>query len=145
MPVKIGGTIDRMDSRDGVLRIIDYKTGGKPPRASDMDAVFKDKRRDGRIFQTCLYASVMCRQQPLKVSPGLLLIHRAASDDFTTDIFFNKERVTDFSMIDNDFRERLQGLLQELFDRNVAFKQSENRPDACRFCDYRHLCKIKND
>ena len=145
LPVKIGGTIDRMDSRDGVLRIIDYKTGGKPPRASDMDAVFKDKRRDGRIFQTFLYASVMCRQQPLKVSPGLLLIHRAASDDFTTDIFFNKERVTDFSMIDNDFRERLQGLLQELFDRNVAFKQSENRPDACRFCDYRHLCKIKND
>lgn len=145
LPVKIGGTIDRIDSRDGVLRIIDYKTGGKPPRASDMDAVFKDKRRDGRIFQTFLYASVMCHKQAKKVSPGLLLIHRAASNDFSTDILFGKEKVSDFSELDADFREHLQALLFEIFDTNVPFKQTEHRPDACRWCDYYQLCKIKKE
>ena len=143
--VKVGGTIDRMDSKDGVLRIIDYKTGGQVPKATDMDAVFKGKRRDHRIFQTFLYASVMCHKQTQKVSPGLLLIHRAASNNFSTDIIFDKEPVSDFSQLDTDFREHLQSLLYEIFDTNVPFKQSENRPDACRWCDYAQLCKIKKD
>ncbi|MBO7417707.1 MAG: PD-(D/E)XK nuclease family protein [Bacteroidaceae bacterium] len=145
IPVNIGGTIDRMDSRDGVLRIIDYKTGGKPPIVSNMDDIFASKKHDHRIFQTFMYASIMCRKQPLKVSPGLLLIHRAASNDFSTDIIFNKQCVTDFSLIDEEFRERLQGLLTELFDRQIPFKQTENRPEACKYCDYRQLCKIKKN
>ncbi len=145
LQVKVGGTIDRMDSKDGVLRIIDYKTGGQAPKATDMDAVFTGKRRDHRIFQTFLYASVMCHRQALKVSPGLLLIHRAASNDFSTDIIFDKEPVSDFSLLDRDFREHLQALLYEIFDTNIPFKQAEYRPDACRWCDYAQLCKIKKD
>ena len=145
LQVKVGGTIDRMDSKGGVLRIIDYKTGGRVPRATDMESVFTGKRRDHRIFQTFLYASVMCHKQTQPVSPGLLLIHRAASNDFTTDIIFNKERVNDFSLLDADFRERLQALLYEIFNRDVPFKQTENRPDACRWCDYYQLCKIKKE
>ena len=145
LQVKVGGTIDRMDSKDGVLRIIDYKTGGQAPKATDMDAVFTGKRRDHRIFQTFLYASVMCHRQALKVSPGLLLIHRAASNDFSTDIIFDKEPVSDFSLLDRDFREHLQALLYEIFDTNIPFKQAEFRPDACRWCDYAQLCKIKKD
>ena len=144
LKVKIGGTIDRMDSKDGVLRIIDYKTGSKKPEnVKTMDDVFAGDKRDSRIFQTFLYSSIMLRKQPLKVSPGLLLIQHAASNDFSTDIKFNGKPVDDFSVIDNDFRNHLIGLLQELFDRNVPFRQSEHRPDSCRYCDYRLLCKIK--
>ena len=143
--IKVGGTIDRMDCKDGVLRIIDYKTGGMAPKATDMESIFKGKHRDHRIFQTFLYASVMCHKQAQKVSPGLLLIHRAASNSFTTDIIFNKEKVSDFNLLDADFREHLQALLYEIFDRNMPFKQTENRPNACRWCDYSQLCKIKKD
>ena len=143
--IKVGGTIDRMDCKDGVLRIIDYKTGGMAPKATDMESIFKGKHRDHRIFQTFLYASVMCHKQAQKVSPGLLLIHRAASNSFTTDIIFNKEKVSDFNLLDADFREHLQALLYEIFDRDIPFKQTENRPNACRWCDYSQLCKIKKD
>ena len=145
LQIKVGGTIDRMDSKEGVLRIIDYKTGGLAPRATGMEAVFTGKRRDHRIFQTFLYASVMCHKQAQKVSPGLLLIHRAASNNFSTDIVLNKENVSDFSMLDADFRERLNTLLYEIFDCSVPFKQTEHRPDICRWCDYHQLCKIKKN
>ena len=145
LQVKVGGTIDRMDSKDGVLRIIDYKTGGQIPKATDMDAIFAGKKRDHRIFQTFLYASVMCHKQALKVSPGLLLIHRAASNDFTTDILLDKVPVSDFSQLDADFRKRLQALLTEIFDQNKPFQQTQYRPDACRWCDYAQLCKIKKE
>ena len=110
-----------------------------------MDAIFAGKKRDHRIFQTFLYASVMCHKQPLKVTPGLLLIHRAASNDFTTDILLDKVAVTDFSQLDADFRDRLQALLSKIFDRNIPFQQTQYRPDACRWCDYAQLCKIKKE
>ena len=145
LQVKVGGTIDRMDSKDGVLRIIDYKTGGQVPKVANMEAVFTGKRRDHRIFQTFLYASVMCHKQSQKVVPGLLLIHRAASNDFSTDITIDKQPVSDFSTLDTDFRNRLQDLLYEIFDCNVPFRQTEYRPDACRWCDYQQICKIKKD
>ena len=141
--IKYGGTIDRMDSKKGTLRIIDYKTGGKSPKVSNMEGVFSGKNRDHRIFQTFVYASIMCRKQSLKVSPGLLLIHRATTDDFSSDIVFNKHPVTDFWELDKDFRQRLHDLLFKIFNPDVPFSQSENRPDACRWCDYQDLCKIR--
>ena len=142
--IKFGGTIDRMDSKDGTLRIIDYKTGGKAAKVSNMEGVFTGKSRDHRIFQTFVYASIMCRKQSLSVSPGLLLIHRASTDDFSADIVFNKQPVTNFMELDEDFRQRLHDLLFEIFNPDVPFNQSDNRPDACRWCDYQDLCKIRD-
>ncbi|MCR4766320.1 MAG: PD-(D/E)XK nuclease family protein [Bacteroidaceae bacterium] len=143
--VKIGGKIDRMDIKDNVLQIIDYKTGGREPKTSNMDDVFTGKKRDQRIFQTFLYASIMCQQQDLKVAPGLLLIHRAASKDFSTNIKYGSAAVDDFKQLDEDFREHLQALLSEIFNRDIPFKQAENRPEACTWCDYYQLCKIKKE
>ena len=66
--------------RDGTLRIVDYKTGGDADTPPHVESLFiPDKKRANYVFQTFLYAAIMCRKQPtMKIAPALLYIHRAA-------------------------------------------------------------------
>ena len=70
---RIGGIIDRMDSKDGTLRIVDYKTGGDADTPPHVESLFiPDKKRSNYVFQTFLYAAIMCRKQPtMKIAPAL--------------------------------------------------------------------------
>ena len=42
----MGGTIDRMDSKDGVLRIVDYKTGGDADTPPNIESLFLSPTRN---------------------------------------------------------------------------------------------------
>ena len=84
LPLNIGGTIDRIDSKNDTLRIVDYKTGGTPKTPENIEQLFTPAdNRPSYIFQTFLYAAIMCRKQTLKVAPSLLYIHRAASESYS--------------------------------------------------------------
>lgn len=143
---RIGGIIDRMDSKDGILRIVDYKTGGDADTPPNIASLFiPDKKRSNYIFQTFLYAAIVCRQQPLKVAPSLLYIHKAASDTYSPVIQMGearkpKEPVTDFSVYEAEFRTHLQALLEEIFHPEVPFTQTE-MVEKCAYCDFKALCK----
>lgn len=120
---RIGGIIDRMDSKDGTLRIVDYKTGGDADTPPHVESLFiPDKKRSNYVFQTFLYAAIMCRKQPtMKIAPALLYIHRAATETYSPVIQMGeprkpKEAVEDFSKYEKEYRERLQGLLEEIFN-----------------------------
>ena len=113
---RIGGIIDRMDSKDGTLRIVDYKTGGDADTPPHVESLFiPDKKRSNYVFQTFLYAAIMCRKQPtMKIAPALLYIHRAATETYSPVIQMGesrkpKEAVEDFSKYEKEYRERLQG------------------------------------
>ena len=125
---RIGGIIDRMDSKDGTLRIVDYKTGGDADTPPHVESLFiPDKKRSNYVFQTFLYAAIMCRKQPtMKIAPALLHIHRAATETYSPVIQMGeprkpKEAVEDFSKYEKEYRERLQGLLEEIFNPEKSF------------------------
>jgi len=52
---------------------------------------------------------------------------------------FNRERVTDFSRFKEDFQKMLQGVLEELFNPEIPFRQT-SVPKICAYCDYKLLC-----
>ena len=142
---RIGGTIDRMDSKDGTLRIVDYKTGGMPKAAADIAALFTPaENRPNYIFQTFLYAAIMTRQQKQKVAPSLLYIHQAASADYKPYIEIglrnNKTFVEDFTPYEEEFRELLTQLLSDIFNSEQPFNQTKF-VNKCEFCDFKALCK----
>ncbi|MBO5382615.1 MAG: PD-(D/E)XK nuclease family protein [Bacteroides sp.] len=144
--IRLGGTIDRMDKKEGTLRILDYKTGGKPKKVKEMDELFTpDKDRAGYIFQTFLYAAIMSKKQDDKVAPALLYIHHAAEENYSPLIEFgsDKEEVNDFSLYENDFRKKLQKLLEEIFGLETPFKQTTIE-ENCKYCDFKRLCKRSN-
>lgn len=144
---RIGGIIDRMDSKDGTLRIVDYKTGGDVDTPPHVESLFiPDKKRSNYVFQTFLYAAIMCRKQPtMKIAPALLYIHRAATETYSLVIQMGeprkpKEAVEDFSKYEKEYRERLQGLLEEIFNPEKSFTQTEII-EKCTYCDFKALCK----
>lgn len=144
---RIGGIIDRMDSKDGTLRIVDYKTGGDADTPPNVESLFiPDKKRSNYVFQTFLYAAIMCRKQPtMKIAPALLYIHRAATETYSPVIQMGeprkpKEAVEDFSKYEKEYRERLQGLLEEIFNPEKSFTQTEII-EKCTYCDFKALCK----
>lgn len=144
---RIGGIIDRMDSKDGTLRIVDYKTGGDADTPPHVESLFiPDKKRSNYVFQTFLYAAIMCRKQPtMKIAPALLYIHRAATETYSPVIQMGeprkpKEAVEEFSKYEKEYRERLQGLLEEIFNPEKSFTQTEII-EKCTYCDFKALCK----
>jgi CRISPR/Cas system endoribonuclease Cas6 (RAMP superfamily) len=76
--------------------------------------------------------------------PTLRYIHCSAHDDYSPAILMGgrneKEEVRDFTPHDAEFRARLQQLLQEIYQPELPFQQTECE-SHCAFCDYRELCK----
>lgn len=142
--VRIGGTIDRIDSKEDTLRIVDYKTGGTPKTPADIEQLFTPAEdRPGYVLQTFLYAAIMCGKQSLKVAPSLLYIHKAAAEEYSPIIEMgvrkDKFPVTNFAFLEDEFRERLRGLLEEIYDTDVPFTQTEHEK-VCGYCDFKTIC-----
>lgn len=148
---RIGGIIDRIDSKGESLRIVDYKTGGDADTPANVQSLFiPDKKRSNYVFQTFLYASIVCKKLREKndnrlVAPALLYIHRAASENYSPVIQMGeprkpKEPVDNFAQHEGDFRENLKTLLEDIFNPDVSFTQTEIE-DKCAYCDFKALCK----
>lgn len=148
---RIGGIIDRIDSKGESLRIVDYKTGGDADTPVNVQSLFiPDKKRSNYVFQTFLYASIVCKKLREKndsrlVAPALLYIHRAASENYSPVIQMGeprkpKEPVDNFAQYEGDFRENLKTLLEDIFNPDISFTQTEIE-DKCAYCDFRALCK----
>ena len=148
---RIGGINDRIDSKGESLRIVDYKTGGDADTPANVQSLFiPDKKRSNYVFQTFLYASIVCKKLREKndsrlVAPALLYIHRAASEKYSPVIQMGeprkpKEPVDNFAQYEGDFRENLKTLLEDIFNPDISFTQTEIE-DKCAYCDFRALCK----
>ena len=146
LTLRLGGTMDRMDAKEGTLRIVDYKTGGSPKIPANIEQLFTpSETRPNYIFQTFLYAAIMSRKQPLMVAPALLYIHRAASESYSPVIEMGEPRkpkipVNNFAFFEDEFREHLQALLEEIFDEKEPFTQTEDIK-KCAYCDFKAMCK----
>lgn len=133
--IKLNGNADRIDVVDGVLRIIDYKTGKvalKDIQADLMEKMVREKQYH-KGFQLFLYAHMYRKMFPEQESlEAGIMSFRALKEGFlpagmkTNPVF--EEGVL------SSFEEELKLLLKELFDPSIPFSHS-NREEPCRFCD----------
>lgn len=145
--INVGGTIDRMDEKNGTIQIVDYKTGGNPKSIATVNNLFqRDQDRANYIFQAFLYASIVANNMPgTKVKPTLLYIHRAAAKDYSSDILIGeprkpKDTVENIAVYEDDFRSELSALIHEIFDQNIPFAQTEDTK-RCQYCDFAKICR----
>ena len=147
----IGGTIDRLDAVDcdtakERIRVVDYKTGGSQMKmAKDVDDIFADNdSHRGYYLQTLLYGNIVATDRSvnphqLPVSPALLFIQHAASDDYDPTLCFGKEPISDILPYLEDFNSHLKTVIDEIFNPEIDFTPS---PDgkSCSNCPYTKLC-----
>lgn len=142
--IVLGGKVDRQDWKEGILRIIDYKTGGQlNVSANNLDNLFDSlsEHRPSYLFQVFLYSILKYRSITVSgiIKPMILYIHKVGKGMDKQIIKLGGEEITDISMIEADFLERLNGLLQTLFDVNIPFVQTENRK-SCEYCEFKKIC-----
>ncbi|MDR0974032.1 MAG: PD-(D/E)XK nuclease family protein [Prevotellaceae bacterium] len=146
--IHIGGTIDRIDLKDGVLRIVDYKTGGNELRPNDISDLFDTEKphRPNYIFQTFLYADLLSHRPAYlnySIRPALFYVHKAANTEYEPVIEMGarnqKQTVTDYRPYAQEFRAELIRLLEELCDPDEDFTQTAHE-EHCAYCAYRALC-----
>ncbi|MDD4922003.1 MAG: PD-(D/E)XK nuclease family protein [Bacteroidales bacterium] len=144
--LRIGGIIDRIDQKYGEIRVLDYKTGGIPKTPDSVESLFESSAdRSNYIFQIFLYSIILQKKNPsVKIAPEILYIHKAAREDYSATISMGsyklKKNVDDISEYEEPFREKLNGLLVQLFDSTYPFTQTEVT-EKCNYCDYKRICR----
>ncbi|HZK69601.1 MAG TPA: PD-(D/E)XK nuclease family protein [Paludibacter sp.] len=142
--VNLKGFIDRIDEKEGCLRILDYKTGTGKLEFKNLDEVF-EHNKDNRpkfVLQTFLYGVFYREKAEGKIiTPGIYYIRETFKDDFATELFDKetKETVTDFAIYETDFREHLTVCLEDIFNPEIPFVQTEN-VKICQYCPYIGVC-----
>jgi len=147
--IKIGGIVDRMDKKEDILRIVDYKTGGTPYKPSGVISLFEQRKdRADYIFQAFLYAVILNRKPEVRqtVKPVLFYIHKAGKD-YSPDIYFMEDKksvpIDSIAPYEEEFRAHLNKLICDLFDKNVSFEQTPV-VEKCLYCDYRDICRRRD-
>ena len=139
--IRLEGTIDRVDkSLDGnQVRVIDYKTGRVLPKNLKVDALESLVTNPdlAKAFQLMQYALMFNEenQQVTDIIAGNISL-RNLSQGFVGPVFTDETKISDNLPL---FKILLTGLLEQIMDPVLTFKQTED-PEACRYCDYRQIC-----
>jgi len=142
--VNIKGIIDRIDEKEGKLRLLDYKTGKGSLDFNTQDDFFTPNKYDRpkNIFQTFLYGLLYKNEADGKsIKPGIIYLRDTYKDSFNTDIFDKKrkETVEDWVEYEDEFTEKLSFCLEDIFDSEVPFSQTEILT-SCEYCQYKNVC-----
>jgi len=139
--VKLFGFIDRVDERNGVTRIVDYKTGGDKLTFSAIEKLFDTdgKSINKALIQTLIYTYAYERQSGRTgVEPNLFIVKTMADGK----VHFNSRKLVlsdaYLEEVKPLFLEELKAKVEELFDVNVPFRASQV-PDNYTYSIYKTL------
>lgn len=151
--IRIGGKIDRLDVSQGIVRVIDYKTGSNNDNdKSSFTSIeelfeFSNEKRPGYIFQVMLYAYITDKliNKDIPIQPGLLFVRNSFKSAFEINIVQKTGRgesvvVDDYRLYKEEVETGLNLLIADLYDPNVPFTQTENK-NICINCAYNKICR----
>ena len=158
--IYIGGIIDRIDKKEGIYRIVDYKTGQAALKASTWDKLLDPQYK--AILQTLIYCEIYQRDKLDQVSyayqlhpaiyrfnnsGGLLqqkenydpILHLPTADDLEQ-VGRGGSKPRSYQEVEAPFTELLTTqILDRLFDAEEPFVQTDN-PDNCSYCPFALSC-----
>lgn len=124
-PVFIKGKVDRLDSLDGIKRIIDYKTGkveAKDVTIKDWDLLGTDYKFS-KAFQVLCYAKMILKDEDYDKAQGGIISFKNLKSGFL-ELKEGKETLISKEMM-IQFDEVLHNLILEILNPEIPFKEKE--------------------
>ena len=125
--VLVTGIIDRVDEKNGLVRIIDYKTGlvnSSNLTIKDMGLICKDPLRT-KAMQLMCYAWMYYRSNNIKkISAGIISFRNLSNGLMGLKIKDSKSDFIEVKSVDR-FEEELKSLIKEIMDPKIDFIDSE--------------------
>ena len=149
--LRIGGIIDRLDSitdsqtGDQHIRVVDYKTGSRRLKTlPDVAAIFDPANipdHSDYYLQAFLY-SIIVKDKSLKskeISPALLFIQHAGTDDYDPTLCLGREPVRDIATVADEYMQLLNQTISEIFNEDLALSPTDDL-DRCHACPFAPIC-----
>jgi len=130
-PIKISGFIDRIERRNNIIQIVDYKTGKVEQKnliLSDWNDLLEDQTKN-KIIQILSYVFIyesVAEKTPIKT--GIISFKNITENNFFMPFQFkeNKDVHTIITpAILDSFKAEIVKLLLEILDPNIPFEQKE--------------------
>ncbi len=148
--VGLKGVIDRIDLKDEVVRVIDYKSGSDKKEIETIESLFdrESTKRNKAAFQTFLYGLLFQSAHPhaeYEIMPAIFNIKEMFGENFDFRLKLKKEGlkgsdpINDVKPLLEPFTALLQDLLSEIYDPSIPFDQT-NDLYKCSYCPYSGIC-----
>ena len=128
-PVKIGGNVDRIELRNGKIRIIDYKTGKVEQRNLDLSSWegLTDDIKNDKIIQLLCYVLMVEAEFPnLEIEAGIISFKNMKTGFIPFQIKEGREIIANTidGSIKEDFKTELIKLINKILDASIPFEEA---------------------
>lgn len=141
--IYLGGVIDRVDEVNGVLRVIDYKTGKVQSRSfKDIDELLKKNAKTPKkeVLQALIYTLVLAQEYGRKnIRPVIYGLHDLFDDSGKFSISIDKKEFS-LEQVEEELTVKLQELAAELLSPETLFVQTPVS-GHCSNCSYNEICR----
>jgi hypothetical protein len=141
-----GGYADRIDRKDGIVSVIDYKTGKVSGSIGNIEDLFLNDRSrelDGWL-QTMIYCEGYLAEAPDgKVRPSVYRLRNLSGDDNSDYLEIRNQGILleDYQRVREEFLSNFRILLTAVFSGSDPFIMTKNARTTCQWCPYRILCR----
>ncbi len=148
--VAIRGIIDRVDLKNNVVRVIDYKTGKDNKGFESVAGLFdrENPKRNKAAMQTLIYSLLFAESAEHSgsiITPGLYNARELFGKDFDIRLRIKEEGSKGLMPVDDaqpffaPLKEQMGSLLEEIYDPRLPFAQTQNLR-ICSYCPYVGIC-----
>ena len=142
--VVIGGYVDRLDETNGLVRVIDYKTGNYKDEklvARTLESLFAESSDKTYILQTLLYCKAVLHNGLSGNKPITSGLWFTGKKDCDTRLTIQNAPFNDYKQVQKEFEALLEDKVQEILTATSFPKCAE---DKCKsYCPFLLLCGRK--
>jgi len=141
--IHIGGKIDRVDSVNGITRVLDYKTGDvKTLKFKEIEELFvrdiKEPKKE--ILQAMIYTWALSENYDnIEIQPVIYSLRKLFNEKYSPNIEWDKHDFS-FQELKEEFVLNLKELVSEIYSTENLFTQTSHT-DKCKYCAYKKICR----
>lgn len=144
--IKIGGKIDRLDQSDGIVRVIDYKTGSLDTAdlsCKTLGEVFIPQKKNIKkeILQALIYGYILKSDayHHADIGATIYAILKLQDESFNPVIRVNNKPLS-MNEAWQETGDYLRSIVRDIYSKDTVFDQTEFA-GRCEYCPYKSICR----